>query len=110
MGAVPRRCSADVVGRVLRLPVARTALRWRRSTHKQSLLPLGQRRRNLTGALRVSRRSQLRGAHVLLLDDIMTTGATVGEAARVLRRAGAEYVTVGLVGRALVDRTRSGVG
>jgi predicted amidophosphoribosyltransferase len=98
------------VGKTLKLPVARTALRWRRTTQKQSLLPLGQRRRNLAGALGVSRRSEFQGAHVLVLDDIMTTGATAGEAARVLRRAGAQFVTVGIVGRALVTGARGTSG
>ncbi len=95
---------AEVVGSRLRLTVAGRALCWRRKTRKQSLLPLGQRRRNLHGALRLRLRHDLRDAHVLVLDDTMTTGATAGEAARVLHQAGARYVTVGVIGRALVDR------
>lgn len=95
---------AEVVGRRLRLTVAGRALGWQRRTRKQSLLPLGQRQRNLHGALRLRRGHDLRGAHVLVLDDTMTTGATAGEAARVLRQAGARRVTIGVIGRAVVDR------
>ena len=43
----------------------------------------------------------LRDAHVLLCDDILTTGATCSEAARALRDAGASRVSVAVVARAL---------
>ena len=46
----------------------------------------------------------LRDAHVLLCDDILTTGATCSEAARALRRAGAARVTVIVVARTLGTR------
>jgi predicted amidophosphoribosyltransferase len=39
------------------------------------------------------------GQRVLLIDDVMTTGATVNECARVLKKAGAEYVYVATVAR-----------
>jgi ComF family protein len=53
-----------------------------------------QRRRNLQGAFRVADAALVRGREVLLLDDIMTTGATARECSRVLRRAGATKVWV----------------
>ncbi len=107
-GASAAEVMAEVVAVELRSPLAVRALRWRRRTRKQSLLPLAQRRRNLAGALGARPLSVLHGANVLLLDDIMTTGATAQEASRALRKRGARSVTVGVVGRALVDRLRTG--
>ncbi|HET7873247.1 MAG TPA: phosphoribosyltransferase family protein, partial [Terriglobales bacterium] len=46
------------------------------------------------------RREKLRGRSVLLIDDVMTTGTTAGECARVLLRAGAKEVFVATIARA----------
>jgi len=59
-----------------------------------------QRRVNLRGAFRVAKKDALAGREVLLIDDIMTTGATARECARVLKRAGAAKVWVATVARA----------
>lgn len=58
------------------------------------------RRENVKGAFRVGRGARLAGRAVLLADDVMTTGATADEAARVVRRAGAVSVTVAVLARA----------
>ena len=63
-----------------------------------------ERFRRLRSAFRIRRGIELRGKTVLLVDDILTTGATCGAAARELKRAGARRVFVAVVGRA--DRTR----
>jgi len=60
-----------------------------------------ERRRNVRDAFVVVRPDSIRGATVLLVDDVMTTGATVDECARVLRRAGARHVDVLVLLRAL---------
>ena len=67
-------------------------------TARQSSLKRSERLLNLAGALAVSplRAASLRGQHVLLVDDVMTTGATLYAAARVLRAAGVAHIT-GLV-------------
>ncbi len=59
-----------------------------------------QRRVNLRGAFRVANQAAITGREVLLIDDIMTTGATARECARVLKRAGAVKVWVATVARA----------
>jgi ComF family protein len=71
-------------------------LRRRKRTRQQVGLTRNQRRENLQGAFVVpdERRPQLAGRWVLLVDDVLTTGATVNAAARVLLRAGAEAVDV----------------
>ena len=59
-----------------------------------------QRRASLKGAFRVADAEAVRGREVLLIDDIMTTGATARECARVLKRAGAAKVWVVTAARA----------
>jgi len=71
-----------------------------RDTASQTGLTRHQRRANLRGAFAVSDRAKVRGRSVLVVDDVMTTGTTAGECARVLRRAGAEQVFVATVARA----------
>jgi ComF family protein len=67
-----------------------------RFTKTQVGLTHDQRRRNLAGAFRVRRNRQaaLEGRNVLLVDDVITTGATVEACARALKRAGAARVDV----------------
>lgn len=63
------------------------------------------RRRNMAGAFAVpaGRAARIRGRRVLLIDDVLTTGATANECARVLKLHGATSVTVAVVARALRD-------
>ena len=60
-----------------------------------------QRRENLRGAFKVAHLSKVSGRDVLLVDDIMTTGTTAAECARVLLRAGAKKIWVATVARTL---------
>lgn len=73
-----------------------------RATAAQSDLDAATRRRNLRGAFEVdaSRLATTRPAHVVLLDDVMTTGATLRECARTLKRAGVARVDVWALARA----------
>lgn len=68
------------------------AVRRRRYTSAQAGLTNAKRRANVTGAFAV--RNRLDGKHVLLVDDVMTTGATATACARALKRAGAARVTL----------------
>jgi ComF family protein len=70
----------------------------RRATPPQSGLPAAARSKNLRGAFRV--RSLERFRHPLIVDDVMTTGATCNELARELKRAGATTVCAIAVARA----------
>jgi ComF family protein len=67
-----------------------------RATTPQVGLTRDQRRRNVAGAFRVppTLRSSLEGRSVLLVDDVITTGATANACARALKRAGAKRVDV----------------
>lgn len=70
-----------------------------RATPPQADLPVKERRRNVRGAFECS--ADMSGQHILLIDDVMTTGATLNECARVLKLHGAARVSVAVAARAL---------
>ena len=72
-----------------------------RETTSQIGLSRHQRRENIRGAFRVVKPDEVRGREVLVVDDVFTTGTTVSECARILRRAGASKVYVATVARTL---------
>ena len=69
-----------------------------RDTPEQAALPRRQRRRNVRGAFRLTQ--PLKASHVAIFDDVVTTGSTVNELAKVLRRAGARRIEVWAIARA----------
>ncbi len=91
---------AAKLSRRLRIPVVRRVLCRRRNTRPQGGLPRGRRIENVRGAFRVSAGYDYSDARVMLVDDIMTTGATLHEAAKVLKAAGAARVTAVVLARA----------
>jgi ComF family protein len=84
----------DSVGRKTGLKVVPDALERVIETPPQTGLPLKNRRRNVRGAFSVKRTQMIDDRLVLLIDDVLTTGATVNECARMLKRAGAKAVYV----------------
>jgi len=70
-----------------------------RDAPPQIELPYDQRQRNVRGAFRCTRR--LAGARIAVVDDVMTTGATLDEMARTLKAAGATHVENWVVARTL---------
>ncbi len=82
-------------------PVAADWLVRRRRTPPQGHLGPIARERNIRGAFAVRRGRSFARRRVVIVDDVMTTGATVGECARVLNAAGAEFVGVLTLARAL---------
>ncbi|MDX1765653.1 MAG: phosphoribosyltransferase family protein [Candidatus Saccharimonadales bacterium] len=59
------------------------------------------RKKQLAGAYRAIRKQLIKNQEILIIDDISTTGATLNETARVLRRAGARQVNAALIARKL---------
>jgi ComF family protein len=82
-------------------PVAPDWLVRRRRTPSQGRLGPLARARNVRGAFLLRRGRTVRGKRLVLVDDVLTTGATVEECARVLRREGAAFVGVLTLARAV---------
>ncbi len=87
-----RRCGIPMVN----------AVRRTRATAAQAGLSNARRRENVAGAFRVRKPQAVEGRRVLLIDDVMTTGATASACALALKRGGASSVT--LLALARVDR------
>jgi len=90
---------ARVVSRQLELPLETRILVRARNTPSQVGQGKTARSRNVRGAFRCRSPRRLRGRRVLLVDDVLTTGATVSEAARTLRRGGVIGVTAAVLAR-----------
>ena len=86
------RLLAENVGKELGMP-SLCCLKKIRNNKKQSTLRDASRRRaNVLGAYRVMNPQRVEGKKILLIDDVLTTGATAGECARMLLTAGAKEV------------------
>jgi ComF family protein len=89
---------AEAWAKSLHIPLASRWLRRVRSTAMQTSLTPTARRDNVRGAFRARPDPKFRGSVVLLIDDVMTTGETASEAAKALKRAGADRVVVAVLG------------
>jgi len=92
----------EILSQRLKIPLDRRNLRRIRWTEPQVNLAAGDRRKNVKGAFAVQDSDLVTGRRVLLVDDVLTTGSTAEECARVLKASGAADVTVITVARALV--------
>jgi len=92
---------AREIARRSSVPV-RNLVRRAKATAPQAGLTNAKRRANVSGAFRVPRPARVRGLRILLVDDVMTTGATASACARALKQAGAARVALLTVAR--VDR------
>ena len=79
-----------------------------RATVSQIGLTRPQRAENIRGAFQVVPLNRVQGRDILLVDDVLTTGTTASECARILRKAGAKNVWVATVARTL--KTAGSIG
>ena len=95
---------ARIIGRAANVPVETGALQRTRATEQQIGLSRAERARNVQGAFKVppERKSLVQGRKIVLIDDVLTSGATVDACARALLRAKAASVDV-LVFARVVD-------
>jgi ComF family protein len=89
---------AREIGRRWGVPI-RKIVRRAKATAPQAGLSNSKRRLNVRGAFEVRKGVKLKGLRVLLIDDVLTTGATASACASVLKRAGASHVAVATVAR-----------
>jgi ComF family protein len=87
-----------IISKKLELPIEYNAVVRQRSTSSQTGLNAQQRRKNIKGAFSLC--CKINYKHVLIIDDVMTTGSTVNELARLLKRNNVERVGVLSIARA----------
>jgi competence protein ComFC len=89
------------LSRATAIPVNNRLVRRVKPTLTQTALTRPQRAENMHGAFALRSRAELHGERVVLVDDVLTTGATTSACARILRSAGAGDVSVWTVARGL---------
>ena len=95
---------ASQVARALKLPLEGGLLRIVKATEPQATMIRTEKARNIKGAFEVNRPELIAGKNILLVDDVFTTGATVNEAAKMLKKNGAGKVYVFTLGRVVVGK------
>jgi predicted amidophosphoribosyltransferase len=98
-GVNPSAQLATEIARLLQRPLVSGLLRWTSSPLPQHGLSQPGRFRNVQGRFRLGVGYHLEAPRILLVDDVLTSGATCSEAARTLKRRGAHQVFVAVVGR-----------
>jgi ComF family protein len=94
---------AGALGKATGLPVGRDLVRRVRATATQTKLSRRERAENMRGAFKAGAGEKLaRRRRIVLVDDVLTTGATASACARILKRAGAADVCVWTVARGLL--------
>lgn len=89
------------ISKRLSIPLLTEACQRVRDTPPQSSLPWKERDKNMRGAFTLSSDADILDRHIAIVDDVMTTGASLGELAHTLKKAGARTVSVWVVARTL---------
>ena len=96
---------ANAVGKELNQPVVHTLRKIRNTPPQSGIRGEAARKANVLGAYKLKRGADIKGKRVLLLDDVITTGATASECARVLLTAGAKEVYCAALAASKAERT-----
>lgn len=98
---------AKAVAKELDTTLVSTLRKIRNTPPQSGFKDVSQRRANVLGAYRVKHPDLIRGKRILLLDDVITTGATASECARVLLTAGAKEVYCAAIAAANQDKNKN---
>lgn len=88
----------------LQIPAACLLVKHRHTPPQSTIKGMAQRRANILGAYHVSRKADIRGKRILLIDDILTTGCTATECAKTLQLAGAKEIKFAALAAASHDK------
>jgi len=83
---------AKGVGKIFKVKVSDRSVKRIKYTESQTTMNLNEREENISGAFKVKWNTQVRGKNILLLDDVITTGATISECGKILLEAGANKI------------------
>lgn len=99
---------ANIVAKQCALPICRRTIIRRKATKHQVGLSGSERRKNLKGAFELNaKQSAQLPTHVILIDDVMTTGATLNAIATLLKKSGVEQVTAVVVALSLPEKNNT---
>jgi ComF family protein len=94
---------AGEFSRRIKVPVSFDIVVRKKQTQPQTRLKRGERLKNVKGAFEISGAERIRGRRILLIDDVFTTGTTLSECAKTLKKGGATEVYAITITRALPD-------
>jgi ComF family protein len=83
---------AKEAGRILNTPVKQNLLKRKKFTRSQTTMTLAEREENIRNAFSVKNSKLIKGKNILIIDDVITTGATISECGRILLKAGANKI------------------
>ncbi len=83
---------AKGVGKNLNIPIKDNLVKRKKNTISQTTLTISEREENVRGAFSLVHKNKIESKRIIIIDDVITTGATVKEIARILKDTGAEKV------------------
>ena len=98
---------ARATGKEMKMPVVSTLKKIRNTPPQSGIRDASARRANVLGAYKVKPRADVEGKRILLLDDVITTGSTISECAKMLLLAGAKEVYCAALAASSAEKTRT---
>jgi competence protein ComFC len=83
---------ADQISKITGIPILKNVLKRKKNTKDQTNLSREEREENVRGAFVVTYSEMIKGKNIILVDDVITTGATLTECARILNQSGAQQI------------------
>jgi ComF family protein len=80
------------IGKILNITFSHRIVKRIKYTESQTTMTLNERAENISGAFRIRNKNSVKGKNILLVDDVITTGATISECGKILLEAGANKI------------------